>query len=249
MTDRIPAHAHLLLFPRTIAAHLERVRASDLVAEEEVPNLWQIQLGVLRMWHRVLFRPETIGTCADFAPRRTLRARLLQLRPLRFPFLLRERAVHPLDFSGLASSPERIVRHLLGAHHDGVQFAYDLELLAVHPGFLEDALEEARAVVAGEHPRGEYLRDLVVYERYHENLVAALEAFLAGELEVPEAQREDPDILFSASPRWCARQPATPAETLAAWRAGRYTVADGVRSDTAAEARGAVAREPVAAAA
>src|SRR5690606_34889699 len=135
-----------------------------------VPNVWQITLGVARMWHRVLFRSETIGTCRTFRPRRTLRARLLAFRALRFPVLLAERAVHPLDFSGLLSDEDRVVRHLLGAHHDGVQFLYDLELLRDRPGALERLRDEARRVVAIDDRRSRWLRDLVVYERYHETL-------------------------------------------------------------------------------
>lgn len=224
----MPLHAHLLIFPHAIERGLQRVRQSGLVAPREVPNLWQIQLGVFRMWHRVFTRPESIGTCTEFEPRRNWRARFFLSRPLRFPFLLAERAVHPLDFSGLASSPERVVRHLLGAHHDGVQFHYDLELLTLEPARLLEVRDEARAIVVGTHPRGEYLRDLVVYERYHENLLAAVEAFLAGELQVPPAQADDPDIVFSAYLRWCARQPATPAETWSAFRAGRYSLEGGL---------------------
>lgn len=234
-----PLHAHLLVFPRTIQANLDRVRASGLVAPDEVPNLWQIQLGVFRMWHRVFYRPESIGTCAEHPTRRTWRARLLRFRPLRFPFLLAERAVHPLDFSGLASHPERVVRHLLGAHHDGVQFHYDLELLCLEPERLREVREEARAIVDGDHPRGEWLRDLVVYERYHENLLAAVDAFLDGALEVPASQKDDPDILFAAYLRWCARQPVTPTETWRALRAGRYTVADGLLDAEASARRSA----------
>ena len=232
----IPPYAVALLFPRTIAANLERLRASGLLPREEVPNLWQIQLGVLRMWHRVVYRPESIGQSKDFAPRSSWRARLLEHRPLRFPFLLRERAVHPLDFSGLASAPERIQRHLLGAHHDGVQFLYDLQLLRMHDRAdgrageprLEAVRDEARAVVEGNHPRGEWLRDLVVFERYHENLLAAVEAFLDGTFEASPAERTDPDIDFLAYLRFCARQPPTPAATWKAYREGRYAIAEGI---------------------
>lgn len=215
-------------WPRRIAANLERARAAGVLAPDEVPNLWQIQLGVFRMWHRVLFRPETIGTSSDFAVRNTFRARLLEWRPLRFPFLMRRKAVAPWDFSGLVSSAERIHSHLLSAHHDGVQFVYDFELLDAHPGELESVLADAEAVVAGEHPEGEWLRDLVVYEGYHENLVAAARAYLGGDFDVPDEQQDDPDIRFVAYAKWCARQPATPAETLAAVRDGRYHPAHGV---------------------
>ncbi len=223
-------HAYALLFtPRRISRALERVAAAGLV--ERPPNLWQIELGVLRMWHRVLFRPESIGTSRENPVRPGWRARLLSFRPIRFPFLLAEKAVAPLDFSGLASSPSRVVSHLLGAHHDGNQFAYDLELLSAYPGGLERVRELTRQVIDQDTPRSRWLRDLVVYERYHDNLLASVERALEGDFGLPAAEADDPDICFVAYLRWCAAQPATPAETWALWRAGRYTIADGVRDE------------------
>jgi hypothetical protein len=205
----------LLLFPRRIAENLERAEKAGLV--ERAPNLVQVSLGVIRMWQRVAERPETIGTSSANAVRPTLRARLFAHRPLRFPFLVRERAIAPLDFSGLASSRERILRHLLGAHHDANQFAYDLELLAIHPGAREELYERVRRVVNGEDPRAEWLRDLVVFEGYHENLLAAVEGALAsGRVRLAPHEAEDPDISFTGYLRWCARQPATWGEALPA---------------------------------
>lgn len=215
----------ILFRPSVVEERLDQIRRAGLVPN--VPNAWQISLGVLRMWHRVLFRPETIGTSVGHPVRPSLRARLLESRPLRFPFLLREHAVAPLDFSGLLSSPERVVRHLIGAHHDGVQFVYDLQMLSVHPGKLEDALRRAREVVDGSNPRAEWLRDLTVYEGYHENLLAALERAVEGEFPMPAHQQDDPDISFLAYLAWCARQPETPLATMQALGAGRYTVAQG----------------------
>jgi hypothetical protein len=178
------------------------------------------------MWGRVLFRPETIGTSTEFPVRGTWRARLLHSRLLRFPFLIAEKAVAPLDFSGLASSPERVVRHLLGAHHDGRQFAYDLEMLrATHPEAIEETLRRARAVVEGGDARATWLRDLCVYERYHENLVAACQRALAGDFGLSEEEAANPDISFAAYLRWCAAQPATPAATLLALRRGQLSLA------------------------
>jgi hypothetical protein len=212
----------VLISPRTVADNLARVERAGLV--EQAPNAWQITLGVLRMWHRVLFRPETIGTCRAQRVRPTWRARMLQYRPLRFPFLLAEKAVTPWDFSGLLSSPERITAHLLGAHHDEHQFVYDLEILRCHQGALERVHALARAVVEHDDDRSRWLRDLVVYERYHENLLAAVERALEGDDAVPEAQRDDPDITFAGYLRWCARQPATPEATLEAWRSGAFSL-------------------------
>jgi len=215
----------ILFRPDIVTERLSQIRRAGLV--RDVPNAWQISLGVLRMWHRVLFRPESIGTSTTHPVRSSLRARLLVSRPLRFPFLLREKAVAPLDFSGLLSSPERVIHHLLGAHHDGVQFVYDLQMLSVHPGKLEEALRRAREVVDGSSPRANWMRDLTVYEGYHEDLLAALERAVAGEFPMPAQQVNDPDISFLAYLAWCARQPKTPAETVRALAAGHYSVAQG----------------------
>ena len=222
----LPWFARLILVDAArIERRLDDVARSGLVAH--VPNAWQITLGVLRMWHRLLFRSEEIGTSAR-PPRPTLRARLFDLRPLRFPFLLAERAVAPHDFSGLLSDRERVLCHLLGAHHEGEQFVYDLEMLSVDPGALQELYRRARQVVENDTPRTRWLRDLTVYEGYHEDLLAAAERAVRGELGYPPERRDDPDTRFVAYLAWCARQPQSYEGTLAAWRAGRYTVADGI---------------------
>jgi hypothetical protein len=210
---RHPLWAYLLLLsPDRIEERLRRVRESGLVLR--APNSWQIAQSVLRMLHRLLFRSGTVGTST--APvRGTWRARLLRRRPLRLPFLLAERAVAPLDLSGLLSSRERILRHLLGAHHDQHQFAYDLQMLSLDEGALDELVERARAVVSGADPRAGWLRDLTVFEGYHESLLAAAERALRGELTLPEAEAADPDISFLAYLDWCAARPPTPRATLA----------------------------------
>jgi hypothetical protein len=213
----------LLVRPAEVEAALDRLRASGL--EAPIPTSWQLTLGVLRMWHRVLFRSDTIGTCVAQPPRATLRARVLAHRPLRFPFLLAEKAIAPWDFSGLLSSRERIMCHLLGAHHDGDQFVYDLEMLrALDPRALEELVRRARAVARGEHPRAEWLKDLCVYDGYHDALVHAAERARDGTIETSD----DPDISFFAYLAWCARQPRTYDETRAALRAGRFTIDGGL---------------------
>ena len=80
--------------PDRIEHNLQMIAASG--RHTAVPNVWQMGFSVLRMWHRLLFRPETIGTCRDQSVRPGWRAGLLRLRPLRFPFLLWERAIAPL---------------------------------------------------------------------------------------------------------------------------------------------------------
>ncbi len=213
----------LLLRPAPIFANLERMRAAGHVAA--VPTPWQLSLGVLRLWHRVIARGDTVGTSA--APvRASWRARALVHKPLRLPALLAERAIAPLDFTGLASSPARVIRHLLGAHHDRHQFVYDLELLA-HHGALPALHAQVRAVVApgpADAARARWLRDLTVYDGYHDDLLAAVERALRDGPTAPltAAEADDPDVSFGAYLRWCVRQPTTPAATLAAWRAGTF---------------------------
>ena len=232
---RLPWHSYpVLLAPGRVATQLARL--AKALPAEAIPTLWQLELGVLRMWHRVAFRADTVGTSAD-PVRATWRARLLWWRPLRFPFLLWERAIAPWDMSGLLSTPERICRHLLGAHHDRLQSLYDLHLLAaLAPEVLPDLRARVAAVVDGTDPRAAWLRDLVVHAGYHEGLLAAVDGVLAGEALLSPEEAADPDISFLAYLRWCAAQPPTPAATWAALRAGRYHPQHGVRADVPAPA-------------
>lgn len=51
----LPWWARLLLIrPARVAAHLALVHRTEIV--ERPPNMWQVVLGALRMWSRVLFR-------------------------------------------------------------------------------------------------------------------------------------------------------------------------------------------------
>ena len=209
----------LLRRPERVMATIGRAHAAGLV--DAPPNEWQLCLGVLRLWHRVIFRSEDVGTNPGGRVRATWRARLLAWRGVRLPFLLAERAVAPLDFTGLASPPERVIRHLLGAHHQGNQLVYDLEVLA-HHGRLDELDAAVRALIARDDDRSRWLRDLCVFEGYHEDLLAAVERARASGPSASDDDARDPDVSFAAYLRWCARQPVTPAATLAAWRAGRF---------------------------
>ena len=221
-----PWYVRLLLGdPERILVHLERMRTHGIV--EVTPNPWQLCLGVLRLWHRNLFHSDTVGTSRGGAVRSTWRARLLANRAVRLPFLLAWRAVAPLDFTGLRNPPERLIRHLLGAHHDGNQFVYDLEILAGH-GRLEQLRDEVTAVIARDDARSRWLRDLAVFEGYHESLATAVERAIASGPAMTEAEASDPDLSFRGYLAWCARQPATPSATLAAWRAGDFAFDSGL---------------------
>lgn len=223
---RFPWHAYVLLLrPSRIARALDAIRAARVV--DTVPTLFQIELGVLRMWHRILFRSDTIGTTSDFAVRDDPWARMLEKRWFRFPFLLREGSVVPWDLSGLLSTPQRLMTHLLGTHHDGLQFVYDMQMLTAYPGALEALRDRAREVVEHDTPRARWLRNLCVYERYHETLLDVVERAVEDGIHLPPEQASDPDISFPAYLRWCALQPATPRAAWRAWRDGCFTFAPG----------------------
>ncbi len=229
MRAAIAWHARLvLLAPRRVAEGLRRVASHPHMPK--VPTLWQVELGVLRMWHRVLFRSETVGTCADSPVRATWRARLLRFRLLRFPFLLWEGAVTPWDLSGFLSGPQRIVTHLLGAHHDEQQFVYDLQMLSLHPGWIDELRRRVLEITTRDDRRSRWLRDLTVYEGYHENLLRGLDRFEAEGWKT-EGDLANPDVSFLAYLDWCTRQPATPAATWRAWRRGAYHVGRGALAD------------------
>jgi len=214
---RITWHSRLILLrPHEVVTRLHQLREAGVL--RDLPTLWQVELGVLRMWHRVVFRSETVGTCAAHPVRSTFRARLLANRLLRGPFLLWERAIAPMDHSGLAQPSWRMIRHLLGAHHDRHQFSYDLSILSATPGALEEVAEQARKVIAGGTSRARWLRDLVVFEGYHEALLESAEAAIGGQTLLDSDEIDNPDVSFEAYMRWCLAQPATPRDTLRAWR-------------------------------
>jgi len=204
----------VLLRPALVAQRLERARAAGLV--DDVPNVWQLTLGVLRMLERMVTRPETIGLSTSQPVRKTLGARLLRPRPLRFVPAVLAGAVRPWDLTGLLTEPAGVIRHLVGAHHDRHQFAYDLQILSTWPGQLEAALVEARRVASSAAPRDRLLRDLSVFEGYHAVLVQAIERALEGDFQLSEREAADPDVSFVAYLDWCRRQPATPRAWLAA---------------------------------
>lgn len=206
---RYPWHTRLLLWrPDRVEQRLASLLDAKVIHKR--PTLWQLELGVLRMWHRVFFRSETIGTSTHHKVRDTWRARLLHNRLVRGPVLLIERAIAPWDHTGLASDSNRLIRHLLAAHHDGAQFAYDFSILRAQPGALEELQAEVLRVVKQPSARDRWLHDVVVFDGYHEALLAALNRILEGEPLLSPEQSRDPDISFEAFIAWCLDQPASP---------------------------------------
>ncbi len=177
------------------------------------PNLWQVRLGTLKMIHRVLFNSSTIGLCTTDVPRRNLRARLLSNRLIRFPFLVKEQAITPLDLTGFCSSPETIINHLLTAHHDGVQFIYDFQLLELYDGALEQLHRRVSHIVENSNARARWLRDLTVFENYHESLLNASAQYISGQFSLAHKDTNNPDISFHAFLSWLTSLPDSPKST------------------------------------
>jgi hypothetical protein len=217
--SQLPWYAKMVMLrPEKIEQNLEQIRASGLY--KHVPNSWQLFLGIVRMVHRIVFRSDTVGTSKHFSVRSNWRAKLLHFRPFRFPFLLKERAVYPWDLSGLMCTPEQMMSHLMGAHHDGLQFVYDLQILACYPGSLDKLYHQVLALVHQDTPRHRWLRDLTVYENYHENLLETVKRACQGDFSVPDDVANNPDVTFDAYLKWCSEQPATPEATWSAIQQG-----------------------------
>ena len=206
---------HLLHFrPHRMAARVDALYEAGTI--DVRPNLWQLWLGVLYMWHRATFRPETIGLSS--APiRPNARARAFQWRPARAPFLFDVLGlsggprVNPLDHTGLGSSVDHVIRHLLGAHHDADDYHFDLALIAHEDGVLTGLRDRVARIVDGSDDDAAFLKDLCVYEGYHESLLHGIDAWIAGELDLDGT---DPDATLMGLMRWCAAQPPTLRETL-----------------------------------
>ena len=210
----------LLISPSQVRQNLAHINRSALTPH--TPTEWQIAVGVLRMWYRMIFRSNTIGISQTHRPRSNKWARFLQYRPLRLPFVLWEGSVIPWDLSGLTSSPDRLICHVVGTHHEDEQFVYDLEILSCYPNALSQLKHKVNAIVLGTDPRSEWLQNLVVYEAYHKNLLDYMKSIEVSEWKVtlsPEAKRSI-DISFYATLTWCSQQPLTPRETWIAWRQG-----------------------------
>lgn len=210
-------HAYVLLHrPRRVQSTLTRLVDNGVITQ--APNLWQLEQGVMRMWHRVFFRPNSIGTSNAARVRKGMRAALLKVRFIRGAFLLLEGAIAPWDQTGLASSSKRVIKHLLAAHHDGHQFDYDLSILKGDPGALESLRSQVLILVQTDNRRHRWLKDLVVYEGYHEALLEAVERYLSVCPLLDAQTATDPDITFEGYIHWCLKQPASPRKTWRAWR-------------------------------
>lgn len=202
----LPWWAYALIRPRRVQAHLAEVAAKR---SQPAPALWQMLQWTGHMWRRVLFDLDSVGSGGGAPVRSTRRARFLQFKGFRAVALVAERAIAPFDMSGLATDESRVIRHLLAAHHDGMEFAYDLEMLSFRAGALDRLRLQVDSVVTGRHPRAQWLRDLCVYEGYHERLLDGVVLALAGRLPTSG----NPDTSFFAMLDWAIAKQAAPRAT------------------------------------
>lgn len=211
--ERVPWPYFLVIRrPRVALANLRALHARGVTPG--VPTPFQMLCGVLYMVHRLLFRSDTVGLERNEPVRATRWARLLRPRPLRFPFLAWERVINPFDLTGFGSRRDFLVRHVVGAHHAGDDAIYDLTLLLAH----DDALAELRArvvdVIAERTPHDRFLKDLCVYERYHDKLLVTLDAVEAGRHEPPDMAVAS-DTSLPGFVAWCLARPPTLRDALA----------------------------------
>ena len=199
--------------PERVEWYLERLYERGRI--DARPNLWQVTLGVAYMLHRMVFRPATIGL--DDAPvRQTWRAKMWQYRPLRFPFLLWQKAIDPIDLTGLSGSTERKHSHLVGAYHPGDNALYDLECLSCDAEAIEKLRKDVVEIIKGQTARARFLQDLAVYEGYHPRLLFLIDRAMAGDFAPAPGKEDHPDTTLRGFLHWCAAQPDSPDATIQA---------------------------------
>lgn len=204
--------------PEQVEWHLDKLY--ELGRIDEKPNLWQVTMGVAYMLHRMMFRPQTIGL-DDSPVRTTWRAKAWRYRPLRFPFLVLNKAIDPFDLTGLSGTMERKHTHLVGAYHPGDNALYDLECMACDPKSLEKLREDVVEILQSRTARALLLQDLTVYEGYHARLLQLIDRAIAGDFAPAVGQEDHPDTTLRGFLRWCAAQPPSPETTFQAWVQGQ----------------------------
>ena len=205
--------------PERVEWHLDRLY--ELRRIDAKPNLWQVTMGVAYMLHRMTFRPETIGVDDDSPVRDTWRARLLHHRAFRFPFLVWNKAIYPLDLTGLSGTMQEKHLHLVGAYHPGDNALYDLECMACDPASLVKLRADVVEILGTPSARARFLKDLTVYQGYHERLLHLIDRAMAGDFAPAPGKEDHPDTTLRGFLRWCAAQPETPEATFNAALQGR----------------------------
>jgi len=151
----------------------ERLRMlQELGLIDEVPNRTQMIFGSLDM-----FRFFILPCAADY----------YRSKHIRFGFhaLLRvlDDPASMMDPTGFMSHPDAIIGHLLQVTH--ADPVYDIQLLAVHPGGVDELERQIEQILAGTHPRGESIGAIIEDPTYHARLLEYLREYRVD----PECRR------------------------------------------------------------
>lgn len=87
------------------------------------------------------------------------------------------------DPIGLFSTPDAIIGHLMQVVHANPR--YDLELLLMHPGGIEELEHQIVAMLRGDHPRATSIAAIVEEPDYHARLLEYVRAFRADPTSPP----------------------------------------------------------------
>jgi len=167
---------------RTIATTFNRTerrrRLECLKAQghlEEIPSEWQILLASYDMMTGFI-----VPSNAQFYEHYDQNMYWLQfLRVIDEPSTM-------MDPTGLAVSPEMVIQHLMHVVHTSA--GYDVALLHMFPGAIEELEKQLSEYVAGVHPRQDAIADLVERPDYQERLLEAVRKY-----------REDPDTYWEVT--------------------------------------------------
>lgn len=209
---RLARTLRLYARPGEIRARLESLRAAGLV--EEIPSRGQIFFGGLDMLRFVI---------SPFA------REYYERKGISFTFhqLLRvlDDPVSMLDPTGFLSERDTIIGHLMQVVH--LNPVYDLQLMSMFPGGLDELERQVEAMVAGTHPRHRTISAIVEEPGYHAALLAYVRRYRRDPAAAPPvrqqgALRGDPhaaaaERTFATLPgflRYCRRLPGGVAANL-----------------------------------
>ena len=147
----------------------ERRRRMECLLEngqiDQVPTEWQILQGSYAMMTEFI-----IPSNSEFYEHYDQNMYWLQfLRVIDEPSTM-------MDPTGLAVAPEMLIQHIMHVVHTSV--GYDIALLHMFPGAIEELEDQLELYVAGDHPRQASIAELLERPDYPEQLLKALKLYL-----------------------------------------------------------------------
>ncbi len=163
-------------FPSRIRGRLHKLR--ELGHVERVPNRTQMIFGSLDM-----FRHFIVPCAADY----------YRSKDITFSFhaLLRflDDPASMMDPTGFMSHRDAIIGHLMQVTH--ADPIYDLQLLALYDGGLDELERQIEQMIAGTHPRTESIGAIIEDPSYHGRLLAHVREFRADPDHCKPLRREN----------------------------------------------------------